>query len=361
VVLAGRDRNRLDAVLAQTALAQTAPAGTVLAEGGGPATVLAAGPAKPGAAHPPGNPRLVAGTFRDVLAELAKAAPAAVINTIGPFPATAPEVIRACPPGTHYVDVANEFRAIRSVLEMDREAADTGRTLVPGGGFGVLATEAALLRACAGRAAPSRVRVDAIASVASEGGAVGVSLAASIMDVAATGAWRVRRGRLTRTVFGAGPVQLTTPAGDTVTTAGVSSGELIAAWRASGAPEVVATSALAPSGAAVRALLPAVTAVLSIPGAAGLAARRLARVQVKPAPRPRESSWAHAVAEWPSGDIREAWLRAGEGMDFTSAALAETALRLARGEGRPGAFTPGVLFGPSLAEAAGAEFVAGKE
>jgi short subunit dehydrogenase-like uncharacterized protein len=40
-----------------------------------------------------------------------------------------------------------------------------------------------------------------------------------------------------------------------------------------------------------------------------------------------------------------------------AAATAEVAQRLARGEGRPGAFTPAALFGPELALAAGGEFV----
>jgi hypothetical protein len=44
-------------------------------------------------------------------------------------------------------------------------------------------------------------------------------------------------------------------------------------------------------------------------------------------------------------------------MDFTIAVASEVAMRLARGEGRPGAFTPGELFGTELAIAAGGTFV----
>jgi len=44
-----------------------------------------------------------------------------------------------------------------------------------------------------------------------------------------------------------------------------------------------------------------------------------------------------------------------EGMALTSRIASEVALRLSRNEGRPGAFTPAALFGPELAEAAGAE------
>ena len=55
--------------------------------------------------------------------------------------------------------------------------------------------------------------------------------------------------------------------------------------------------------------------------------------------------------------IRTGFLRAGDGMDFTTKVLAETALRLARGEGKPGAHTPCELFGVELATDAGAELV----
>ena len=60
---------------------------------------------------------------------------------------------------------------------------------------------------------------------------------------------------------------------------------------------------------------------------------------------------------WPDGTTREGWLRAGEGMDFTAAVVAETAARLARGEGKPGAHTPASALGPDVAEAAGGTFL----
>jgi hypothetical protein len=50
------------------------------------------------------------------------------------------------------------------------------------------------------------------------------------------------------------------------------------------------------------------------------------------------------------------WLRAGEGMAFTAMVAAEVASRLGRNEGRPGAYTPGSLFGPELVAHAGGQF-----
>jgi hypothetical protein len=55
----------------------------------------------------------------------------------------------------------------------------------------------------------------------------------------------------------------------------------------------------------------------------------------------------------PSGTVRDGWLRTGEGHEFTAAVAAEVTQRLLHGDGRPGAFAPGALFGSELAEAAG--------
>ncbi|MBO0842926.1 MAG: hypothetical protein J2O46_07050, partial [Nocardioides sp.] len=66
---------------------------------------------------------------------------------------------------------------------------------------------------------------------------------------------------------------------------------------------------------------------------------------------------ARARATWADGETAVGWLRAGGGMEFTSAVLAEVAARLQRGEGKPGAYTPAALFGTELAEAAGATYL----
>jgi hypothetical protein len=47
----------------------------------------------------------------------------------------------------------------------------------------------------------------------------------------------------------------------------------------------------------------------------------------------------------------------GEAQSWTGAVPAEVVRRLLAGEGRPGAYTPASLFGPSLAEACGAEYL----
>lgn len=83
----------------------------------------------------------------------------------------------------------------------------------------------------------------------------------------------------------------------------------------------------------------------------------MAGLRLEAAARPRQHSWGHAVVTWPDGTSLEGWLRADDGMDYTIGAAAETAARLARGEGEPGAHTPAAALGPDLATAAGGTFV----
>ncbi len=323
LVLVGRDRSRLEAI----------------------ATELG------------GDPRIVVGALGTTLASLTQAAPAVVVNTIGPFTETAPRVVRACPPGTHYVDVANELAAVSGVLDQHERAVAANRTLVTGAGFGVLATESVVLQLCAGQPPAARVRVDALASVGTEPGVIGPALAATIIEGLASGFRRVERGRMAPTWLARDLEHLTTPDGLTLSTASLPSGELVAAWRASGAASVVAASSFAPTALPLRALMPAISALIRLPLIRRFATGRLARVPVRAQERPREFSWAHARVEWATGATRDGWLRAGDGMAFTAAVTADVARRLARGEGRSGAYTPGALFGPDLAIQAGGQFI----
>uniref|UniRef100_A0AAU3GUX5 Saccharopine dehydrogenase NADP-binding domain-containing protein n=1 Tax=Streptomyces sp. NBC_01401 TaxID=2903854 RepID=A0AAU3GUX5_9ACTN len=302
---------------------------------------------------------VVAGTAERIAAEITRQRPAVVVNTIGDYAATGALIARACMPGGHYVDLAADLTAIPLLLGLHQEAKAAGSTLVTGAGFGVLATEAVVATLCEGRPTPHEVRVDALASVAVEAGAMGTAFALSVVDVLTTGGRRYDNGRLVTARLGGSPQHLTLPDGQRVKSAGVPSGELVAARLASGAPSVTVTSALAPASPVVRAVLPLLGALLSVPSLRRFAVHRMARMTGRATPRPRQHSWGHAVVTWPDGTGSEGWLRAGDGMDYTADVATETALRLARGEAEPGAYTPAAAFGPALATAVGGEFVFG--
>lgn len=304
-----------------------------------------------------GSPRLVVGCLQANLALLAHDAPRVVVNTVGPFTATGLDIARACPAGTHYVDVANEFTALEQVLALDRQAAAAGQVFVTGSGFGVLATESVVLRLCESRPRPSRVRVDALAAIALQAGVIGTALAATIVEIVSFGGREVRRGRLVRARVAGHYAPITTPDGDDLATGSGASGELLAAWRASDADTVIAASPAAPSNGLVRRTLPAIAWLVRLPGVSRLAIGIIARIRFGDQEMTRASSWGHARVEWADGTVREGWLRVGDGTEFTAAVAAEVTQRLLRGEGRPGAHTPGALFGHQLAEDLGGEFI----
>lgn len=305
------------------------------------------------AAFPDAARTVVAGSLDAVVARIRSDRPAVVVNTVGPFTATAERVARACLPGSHYLDLANDVQSFSEVLDLHERAVAAGRTLVPGAGFGTAATESVVAALCAGEPEPERVRTDMVPSLAGEDGTIGEALAASIVDGVPAGGRRYVGGHLERVTPGHDAEVLTLPDGTQVTTAGMPFGELVAARRASGAPSVVAASSMAPGGALVRTLLPVAGLVLSVGPVRGLARGRLAAAKTRARERPREHSYAHARAEWADGTVREGWLTLGDASEFTAAVAAEVARRLAGGRGLPGAHTPVAALGTEIVEAAG--------
>jgi short subunit dehydrogenase-like uncharacterized protein len=311
-----------------------------------------------------GGRPLVTASMNELTEQIRRQRPAVVINTIGPFATTAVPIIQACLPGSDYLDLANDVAAVSAVLDLNDQATAAGRTVLTGAGFGVTATESVVVKLCQDQPAPARVRVDMVPSLAGEAGPLGDALAGTLVDglpgVPGGGRFQGRRyqnGRLAPARLSGDLAHLVLPDGAEVTTASMPLGELIAAQRASGAPEVVSASSEAPSAPVVRAILPLATALLQLAPVREFAKKRLARVQLKAHPRPREHSYGHAVVTWPDGTTREGWLRLGDAQAFTGAVPAEIARRLLDGQGRPGAYTPAALFGPALAESCGADYL----
>ena len=306
-----------------------------------------------------GHADIASGSLDSLLSQLRDAAPAVVVNTIGPFARTTGQVIQACPPGTHYVDLANEIPAVQHALDQHEKAVDAGSTIVTGAGFGVLATEALVVKMCELWPAPTTVRVDAIPSIAVEDGVIGSALAGSILDGLPEGGRKVEGGQLVRSGVAGQRQRLITPNGDTVTTAALPTGDLVAAWRASNARTVVSATNMIPSGPVVSLLIPVVSLMSRVSVLRRFAVDRLAKVHMEAREMPREYSWGHCAMQWSDGTRREGWLRLGDAQLFTTAATAEIARRLSTGEIPSGAYTPAALFGAQLAETAGGEFLVG--
>ena len=297
--------------------------------------------------------RMSASVFASA-AEIRRERPRIVINTIGPFTTTAPLIMDAChAAGSHYIDLANDPDSLAASFERHDRAVEVGHSVVTGAGFGVTATESVVVKLCEGLPSPRNVRVDMLPSMAVEAGVAGEALVGSLLG--GLQGRRISDNRLVAAQIGAEAQRLTLSDGTTATTASMPLGELLAAQRASGAPNVLSASSEAPSSPLARTMLSVMSTLMRWDWLRSTATRSLARMRVKAKDAPREHSWGHAVVTWADGETREGWLRLGEAQEFTGAVPAEIAQRLLAGSGRPGVFTPAALFGADIATSCGGE------
>jgi short subunit dehydrogenase-like uncharacterized protein len=231
-----------------------------------------------------------------------------VLSTIGPFTRWAGPALQAClAGGVSYVDIANEWQAVRQLLDRDGRARERGIMLVSGAGFGVAATETLVLRLLGDTSlTPARVRVAGAPAVATRSEGV----ASTIREAMSQGAITYRDGQVAREPLGTGATVLSFGGAQRRVFPGPV-GDLEAARMASAAPEVVAY----------------------VP---------------EPSDRGTDTaSYAWAEVSWPGGRVDTAELRLGDGNRATAAIAAETTARVLAQDGA-GAWTPCRRFGAAL-------------
>jgi saccharopine dehydrogenase (NAD+, L-lysine-forming) len=240
-----------------------------------------------------------------------------VLSTIGPFARQARPVIDACLAAkVPYVDIANEWPAVRALLDRDGQARAHSVTLVTGAGFGPAATETLVLRLAQRMGvAPDLVRVAAAAGVARQSDGVRQTIEEFLSrGVAIT----YRDGQVVREALGSGATVLT-------------------------------------FGGTQRQMLPGPVGDLETARLASGAANVVAYITSPSAHSSGTDSYTWAEAVGPGGQTLTAELRAGEGVRATAAIAAETTQRVLAGA-RPGAWTAGQLFGAALVtDATGAQ------
>src|SRR5215469_12538582 len=240
-----------------------------------------------------------------------------VLSTIGPFTQRAGPVIDACLAATvPYVDIANEWPAVRGLLDRDEQARAHAVALVTGAGFGPATTETLVLRLVEQLGAvPDLVRVAAAAGVTRQSDGVRQTFQESLSrGVAPT----YRDGRVVEEALGSGATIVT-------------------------------------FGGAQRQMLPGPVGDLETARLASGAANVMAYI-ADPAERSGGTdSYTWAEVTGPDGRTLTAELHTGEGVHATAAIAAETTRRVLAGA-KPGAWTAGQLFGADLVtDATGAQ------
>ena len=232
-----------------------------------------------------------------------------VLSTIGPFTRQAGAVIDAClAAGVPYVDIANEWPAVRGLLDRDEQARAHAVALVTGAGFGPAATETLVLRLVEQTGAvPGLVRVAAAAGVTRQSDGVRQTFQEFLSHgVAIT----YRDGQVAREPLGSGATVLT-------------------------------------FGGAQRQMLPGPVGDLETARLASGAANAVAYVENPTTRSAGTDSYTWAEVTGPDGRTLTAELHAGEGVRATAAIAAETTQRVLAGV-KPGAWTAGQLFGAAL-------------
>ena len=245
-----------------------------------------------------------------------------VLNAAGPFLHTAAPLTQAClaAGGVHYIDIGNELQVFRTLYDLHQRAQRAGLTIIPGAGFGVVATNCLARYVSDAVGGAQHLEVAARAATARPG----PGIAASIRENLPYGGWTRRAGHLQPQALGSGTITITLPGGP-CRIMPFPTGDLEAAFQATGAPDITAYSP-APDD-------PALDPQASGTGPAG-------------PPVYQSVGWARAAG--PDGATAEAWLQTGESYAFTAAAsIRAVEETLARSV--PGAFSPAAAFGAGFA------------
>jgi short subunit dehydrogenase-like uncharacterized protein len=240
-----------------------------------------------------------------------------VLNAAGPFLHTAAPLAGAClRAGVHYLDIGNELHVFRALYDLDEQARQAGITIMPGVGFGVIATN------CLARYISDTVGGAAILQVATRAATAqqGPGAAATRQQNMPYGGWIRQAGQLQPSPLGSGATTITLPGGPCLIMP-LPTGDLEAAFQATGAADI--------------------TAYAAVPGdpAPGT------KTQDPPADQhPARLSYGWARATGPDGATTQAWLQTGESYAFTAtASIRAVEETLARS--LPGALSPATAFG----------------
>lgn len=244
-----------------------------------------------------------------------------VLNAAGPFLHTAAPLAEACLSArVHYLDIGNELQVFRTLYDLYQRALAAGVAIIPGVGFGVVATNCLARYVSDTAGGAEHLEVATRAATAQPG----PGIAASVRENLPYGGWTRRAGRLQSCPLGSGMVTITLPDGP-CRVMPFPTGDLEAAFQATGAPDVTAYS----------------------PVPDDPATRKTPTSDKEPAGPQAYRSFGWARATGPDGTT-QAWLQTGDSYVFTAAAsiraIEETFTRSPRG-----ALSPATAFGADFA------------
>ena len=245
-----------------------------------------------------------------------------VLNAAGPFLHTAAPLAEVClRAGVHYLDIGNELQVFRALYDLHQRAQRAGVTIIPGVGFGVVATNCLARYVSDAVGGAEHLEVATRAATAQQG----PGIAASVRENLPYGGWTRRAGHLQPQQLGSGTTTITLPDGP-CRVMPLPTGDLEAAFQATGASDITAYSA--------------------VPGDPAALKPHASETEAAGAQACRSFGWARAAA--PDGATAQAWLQTGDSYAFTAAASIR-AVEEALTRSLTGALSPATAFGADFA------------
>jgi short subunit dehydrogenase-like uncharacterized protein len=264
----------------------------------------------------------------------------AVLNAAGPFIATAPPLVQASlTAGTHYLDIAGEIPVLQHLFARDRAARERNISLIGGVGFGVVASNS-LVKYVADQL-PGATTLELAVKASNQQISQGATK--SRLEVLASGGRVYRDGRLVPYRLGKGLKALRFPDG-AFDILPMPSGDLEAAFRATGIPNITAFIPFRRSAALLLPLLQWGLSLRPIRGRLEAAIGRRGTPQPESQVDGQRTSYAWARATKQDGQQAEAWLELGEGYHFTAASSVQAVEHVLHDQ-PSGAQTPAQAFG----------------
>jgi short subunit dehydrogenase-like uncharacterized protein len=238
-----------------------------------------------------------------------------VLNAAGPFLHTAAPLAEASlDAGAHYLDISNELQVFRTLYDLNSRSEQRGVAVIPGVGFGVVATNCLARYVSDAVGGATCLEVATRAATAEAGPGVAATKQASLPF----GGWVRRAGALEALPLGSGIMTISLPDGPCAVMP-LPTGDLEAAFHATGASKVTAYAA--------------VPTAVDTDKSVGAHAH---------------PSFAWARATDPDGATAQAWLETGESYAFTAAASVRAVEEIINRSLR-GAFSPAAAFGADFA------------
>jgi short subunit dehydrogenase-like uncharacterized protein len=281
------------------------------------------------------------GTLQQALSECSL-----VIHCAGPFSRTALPMAEACLHSrTHYTDITGEFTVFEALAGLDAKAGSAGIMILPGVGFDVVPSDCLALH-LKGRLPDANRLLLAFSSL---GGGVSRGTARTSLESFGKGGWVREHGNLRRIPLGSR--ERTVDFGPfTASAVCIPWGDIATAWRSTSIPNIEVYLRMKPEAIRKLRLSRHLHWLFNVPGVRALFSMGIDRRPAGPSAQKLAASRSYfwGRVENSRGEFRESRLQTYGGYRLTAITAVLVARKIMTGNFKPGFQTPATAYGETL-------------